>query len=114
MTGQQGDLMAPTAAVLAMAILNRGIALLGLDPSLVAEQISYSEESAGGSDLSDLAVDSMNLAELLVTLEDDLDVSLFDLDELGSATSLVDLAELLLEHCSPSVLTKFCDRWERP
>jgi acyl carrier protein len=56
-------------------------------------------------------LDSLDLIEAMVAIEEDLGVLITDRDELVKAGSLSGISRLLISRCDPATVSAFAERW---
>ncbi len=64
--------------------------------------------------LGDHALDSLDLVEVMMVLEDELDVRLIDAEEMRELTSLTSVGVALEARADAERLADFCERWGDP
>jgi hypothetical protein len=95
---------------LAMALLARVAALFGLGTvhqSTIEEPVFQD----GGYAIGGRTLDSLDIAVLVVTLEEDLGGSFADAEDLLAARTLRALASTAAGRCNAGALEKFCTTW---
>jgi predicted short-subunit dehydrogenase-like oxidoreductase (DUF2520 family) len=97
-------------AHLAVALLRRAEAVLRLpyNPPDVAQRPLF---VGRGSFLGAHAIDSLDLIELIVAIEEDVGALMLDRVELTRARSLAGIAELVLERADRQAVERFCAAW---
>jgi hypothetical protein len=106
----QADARTNLADRLAAALLARTAALFRIDrvgPSDLDTPVFEAE----GVGLGGRALDSLDLALLGSTLEDELGMPLVGHSDLEDAATLRELAVLAAPRCNPAALDRFCARW---
>jgi acyl carrier protein len=92
------------------AIAARAARLFGLsDPGSVDVEATVSDPEA--LVLGDRLLDSMDLVELLLVIEEDLAVPMVELIEEANADTLAAVAGVALAHAPAGSCARFCDRW---
>jgi acyl carrier protein len=61
--------------------------------------------------VGDHVLDSMDLVELLLAVEEDLSIPMVEIVEERAASTLSDMARAALDHASPVAARQFCERW---
>jgi acyl carrier protein len=95
---------------LAAALLARIVALFHLEPvapSALDESV-FGEESHG---IGGRTLDSLDVALLIVTLEEELGTRLADRDDLSEVQTLRGFAGLAAGRCNAGALEAFCAKW---
>jgi hypothetical protein len=95
---------------LAGALLARTAALFRID-RVSPSDLDTPVFDANGAGLGGRALDSLDLALLGSTLEDELGMPLVGHVELEDASTLRELAALAAPRCNPAALDRFCVRW---
>ena len=95
---------------LAVALLRRSEAVLQLpysDPNVIRRPLF----DGGRPMLASRPIDSLDLIEVMVAIDDDLGVLVLDRVELRGAGTLAGLAELIRARADPLAVERFCAQW---
>jgi hypothetical protein len=95
---------------LAVALLRRAEAVLQL-PYSPAEVVMRPLFPGGRAMLGAYGIDSLDLVEAMVAIDEDLGVLLIDRVTLVEARSLQGIADLLLQRADARAVERFCDAW---
>jgi hypothetical protein len=97
---------------LAQAIVTRAAGLFSVankfDPAVLDLQLLGGEAIEIGGHV----LDSLDFVELMVALQEDLDVSLLDIEDMEQVGTLRGLAQLIVESGPTARLAEFCERWD--
>ena len=103
--------LTPPSSKLQVALIHRMGDYLGqsVDPDSVDCAQSFFDQS--GFALGNYVLDSLTLAELMLTLEEDLDIEIVGDEELGRLGCVSAVADTLTERADPASLALFEEKW---
>lgn len=101
---------APDERRIAVALLRRIESVLGLS-HLPADVVSEPMQRDGATVIGPHVLDSLDVIEALVAVQQDIGVSLLDRVDLAEAGSLLGLARLASAKADPAALHRFCAAW---
>jgi hypothetical protein len=100
---------------LALSILRRSDELLSLNLDLDAAGLdgdSFTFGHSGGAAIGGVAIDSIELQEVLVTLETELGIDLLGLDDLDRVSTMDGLVAFVEAEAPPDGIAAFVERWD--
>jgi hypothetical protein len=107
--------MTSSSSQLALSILRRSAELLSLNLALDAVDLDGETFTFGrgrGAEIGGVSIDSIELQEVLVTLESELGIDLLGMDDLDRVSTMDGLVAFVEAEASPDGIGAFVERWE--